>query len=103
MLKTTYAHRFYVVKWDRDDEYQCSIPYEWVAAGKLNVWDVLMMSDGTYVTIDSINHYPYHWDLYNLWVENVNNYYVDEWYLVHNSTVRLAKQAIEIDQPKAQV
>lgn len=103
LLKTTYAHRFYVVKWDRDDEYQCSIPYEWVAAGKLNVWDVLMMSDGTYVTIDSINHYPYHWDLYNLWVENVNNYYVDEWYLVHNSTVRLAKQAIEIDQPKAQV
>lgn len=103
LLKTTKAHRFYVVKWERNDWYQCSIPYEWVAAGKLNVWNVLMMNDGTYVTIDSIEHYPYHWDLYNLWVENVNNYYVDEWYLVHNSTVRLAKQAIEIDQPKVQV
>jgi hypothetical protein len=85
LLKTTYAHRFYVFRWGNDDWYKCNVPYEWVAAGKLHVWDVLMMSDGMYVTIDSIEHYPYHGQLYNIWVENVHNYYVDKWYLVHNA------------------
>ena len=95
VLKATYKHRFYVVMWE-DDEYQC-VRDEWVAAANLKVWDTLMMSDGRHVKIESINHYTQHWTFYNLWVENVNNYYVYGWYLVHNSQREddLAIQSIE--------
>ena len=97
LLKTTHAHRFYVVKWE-DDEYQC-VRDEWVAASRLNVWDTLLMNDGRHVKVDSIKHYPYRTTYYNLWVENVNNYYVGEWYLVHNSQREL-DLAIEAERPK---
>ena len=97
LLKVTEAHRFYVVM-DEDNWYQC--PYNWVPAKKLKVWDVLLMKDGSYVTIDEINHYSNLATVYNLLVENNHNYYVDEWYLVHNLMwdTLLAKQENTLQQ-----
>ena len=78
VLEVTAAHRFYVV----DDGYQCI--EDWISASKLKVWYKLMMKDGQYVTIDEITHHSHFGTVYNLNVENVHNYYVDEGYLVHN-------------------
>lgn len=84
VLQVTSLHKFYVIKEERNFN-QCWLSYEWIVAKKLKVWDILLMSDGSYVTVKEISHHHYYWTVYNLWIENVNNYYVDKWYLVHNS------------------
>ena len=86
VLKVTGAHRFYV-KTFIDEEYQCVSSYDWVAAKDLKIWDMLFMKDGTYSVIESIVHYAIHDTVYNLSVENNHTYFVEEWYLVHNSKI----------------
>lgn len=94
LLKVTYLHGFYVV--DREDDwYSCNLYYRWKFTKDLKVWDTLMMSDGKYVTIDSISHYPNYSTVYNLEVENLHNYYVWEWYLVHNGVFYKATFAVD--------
>ena len=87
-LEVTYAHRFYV-KVD-DNGYQCVVPYEWKGAARLTVGDELLMADGTYATIENITHHPNHSTTYNFQVENNHNYFVGEWYLVHNKKMNPA-------------
>ena len=84
ILKVTYTHRFYVVL-PSEDDYECSVSYDWVAAKDLNVWDLLFMKDWSYAIISNINHYPNVETVYNLSVNNNHNYFVDKGYLVHNS------------------
>ena len=56
-----------------------------------------MMSDGRYVTIENITHHHNYWTVYNLEVENVHNYFVAEWYLVHNGAKNLADKKLVVD------
>ena len=83
VLQVTALHRFFVVR-TSSDEYQCKKSYIWDIAKRLQVWDQLMMNDGSYVTIDEISHHEHNGTVYNLWVDNVHNFFVGEWYLVHN-------------------
>ena len=78
VLKVTDVHPFYVKKVDS------SKGYDWVDAQYLKVGDVLLMIDGSLVTIEEINHYSDQETVYNLEVEGNHDYYVDRWYLVHN-------------------
>lgn len=93
ILKVTELHRFYVLRDNTKNPYQSSLWYEWIASSRLKVWDTLMMSDWTYVKIDAINHYPIHETVYNLEVEENHNYFVEEWYLVHNAMSQFEKQS----------
>ena len=81
VLKVTAPHRFYVLgnvlKWN------CANP-EWIPAKYLKVWDILLHADWNTVEIDWITSYPFVWTVYNFEVEDNHNYYVDDWYLVHN-------------------
>ena len=79
VLNVTDAHRFYV------RESLTSKNYNWIEAKNLKVGDILLMSDGKLVKIEKINHYNNKETVYNLTVENNHNYFVAEWYLVHNS------------------
>ena len=87
VLKVTEAHRFYITRnwFEWENENQCTTPYRWIEARDLQVWDQILMKDGSLATIENIVHHPNYWTVYNLWVENVHNYFVDEWYLVHNA------------------
>ena len=80
VLKVTDVHPFYVKKSNLSED------YDWVAAQNLKVWDVLLMSDGSLVKIESINHYSNKETVYNLEVDGNHDYFVDKWYLVHNKT-----------------
>ena len=84
ILKVTYTHRFYVVL-PSEDDYKCSVSYDWVAAKDLAVWDLLFMKDWSYAIINNIDHYPNVETVYNLSVNNNHNYFVDKGYLVHNA------------------
>ena len=42
-----------------------------------------------FLQLDNISHYPSHQTVYNLSVETNHNYFVDEWYLVHNEKERV--------------
>ena len=84
ILEVTRVHVFFVANDDNND-YQCNMSFKLRHAQSLKVWDRLMMSDGKYVTIENITHRHNYWTVYNLEVENVHNYFVAEWYLVHNS------------------
>ena len=81
VLTVTAPHRFYVVL-DENDGYKC--PYNWIPAARLKVWYDLLMYDGSVVTIEDKVRHSHYGTVYNLLVENNNNYYVAEWYLVHN-------------------
>jgi len=85
VLKVTNIHPFYVVRQWIDN-------YGRIEAQDLEVWDKLLMKDGNYKSIKMIYHYPYVWTVYNLEVENTHNYFVGEWYLVHN------KQQAELEK-----
>ena len=87
VLKVTEAHRFYITRnwFEWENENQCTTSYRWVEARDLQVWDQILMKDRSLATIENIVHHPNYWTVYNLWVENVHNYFVDEWYLVHNA------------------
>jgi hypothetical protein len=78
VLKVTNVHPFYVRK------SASSKAYSWVEAQDLKVWDILLMVDGSLVTIEKINHYSNQETVYNLEVEGNHDYFVDRWYLVHN-------------------
>ena len=84
ILKVTNAHRFYVVYME-DEDYKCNITYDWVVASDLKVWDNLFMDKQKYGIIENIKHYPNKETVYNMSVDNNHNYFVDEWYLVHNA------------------
>lgn len=93
VLKATAVHPFYVRKswfinmYNRTfgaKNFVLSIDYDWVEAQDLKVWDKLLMIDGSLVEIEWIKHYPNKETVYNLEVEGNHNYYVAEWYLVHN-------------------
>ena len=79
VLKVTDVHRFYVRKSDSSKD------YDWIESKHLKVGDILLMNDGSLVKIEKINHYSNVETVYNLTVENNHNYFVDKWYLVHNS------------------
>ena len=57
----------------------------WRSALKLRIGDILQMADWSEVIIENIIHYPHKGTVYNLEIEDNHNYYVDKWYLVHNS------------------
>ena len=78
VLKVTDVHPFYVRK------SASSKDYAWVEAQDLKVGDILLMNDGNLVKIDKINHYDNQETVYNLEVADNHDYFVDEWYLVHN-------------------
>ena len=78
VLKVTDVHPFYVRK------SLSSKDYDWIEAQHLKVGDILLMNDGTLVTIEKINHYSNKETVYNLEVEGNHDYFVDMWYLVHN-------------------
>lgn len=84
VLKVTMDHRFYVVI-PSEDDYQCTLSYDWIAAKDLEVWDLLFMQDWSYSKIDNIIYYDNIETVYNLSVENNHNYFVDKGYLVHNA------------------
>ena len=84
VLKVTYIHRFYVKK-DSEDWVQCKLWYDWIEAKDLREWDMLLMYNGDYGLVENISHHSNYWTVYNLWIENVRDYFVGEWYLVHNS------------------
>ena len=66
------------------------LEYDWVEAQNLEVWDKLLMIDGSLVEIEKINHYHNQETVYNLEVEGNHDYFVDQWYLVHNKSCFLA-------------
>jgi hypothetical protein len=74
----TDVHPFYVRKFFKP------MSYAWIEAKNLRVWDVLLMSNGKLVWIEKIDHYPNIETVYNLEVSGNHDYFVDEWYLVHN-------------------
>ena len=78
VLKVTDVHPFYVRK------SASSKDYAWIEAKDLKVGDILLMSDGSLVKIEKINHYSNVETVYNLEVADNHDYFVDEWYLVHN-------------------
>lgn len=84
VLEATEWHPFYVIG-STNNPNQCNLPYRRVSAKDLKVWDQLMMTDGTYVTIEKVSKRPNFGTTYNLYVENTHNYFVGEWYLVHNA------------------
>ena len=83
LLKVTSVHPFFVINDDYSD-YQCNKPFKIKYARNLKIWDKLLMSDGKYATIENIKHHHNFSTVYNLEVENVHNYFVWKWYLVHN-------------------
>ena len=84
VVKVTIAHVFFVVN-DKINEYQCNAQFTLRHTKYLKVWDKLLRSDGTYATVENISHHHNYGTVYNLEVENVHNYFVHEWYLVHNA------------------
>jgi intein/homing endonuclease len=81
-LKVTNIHPFYVKKdWNGW--------YQWIEAQNLEIWDKILLHNRTHETVEKIVHYPYQWNVYNIEVENMHNYYVDKWYLVHNKNNEL--------------
>ena len=78
VLRVTAVHPFYVRKsvFSKD--------YAWIEAQNLKVWDILLMKDGSLAKIEKINHYSNKETVYNLEVEGNHDYFVAEWYLVHN-------------------
>ena len=89
LLQVTSGHPFFVINNDTDN-YQCKRQLKWLYAKELKVWYELLMSDGNHATIQKITHKPNHWTVYNLAVENQHNYFVGEWYLVHNANTALS-------------
>ena len=79
ILKVTDAHRFYVKKSLNANN------FDWIEAKDLKIWDMLFMSNGNLVKIENIKHYNNKETVYNLEVKGNHNYYVDRWYLVHNT------------------
>ena len=78
VLKVTDVHPFYVRKSESSKD------YDWIEAKNLKAGDILLMSDGNLAKIEKINHYSNQETVYNLEVEGNHDYFVDEWYLVHN-------------------
>jgi intein/homing endonuclease len=72
VLKVTDVHPFYVKK------SASSKDYAWIEAKDLKVGDILLMSDGSLVKIEKINHYNNQETVYNLEVENNHDYFVDK-------------------------
>ena len=81
LLKATSSHPFYVL-WNINDNKSTNLVLK--LANELVIWDILLMSDWRTVSIDWISHYPYSGTVHNIEVEDNHNYYVGEWYLVHN-------------------
>ena len=50
----------------------------------MKVWARLLMSDWTHAVIENILHHPNFSTVYNLSVANNHNFFVWNWYLVHN-------------------
>ena len=82
ILKVTSLHKFYL-KGNIYDK-NCFEPL-WRSALKLRIGDILQMADWSEVIIENIIHYSHKGTVYNLEIEDNHNYYVDKWYLVHNS------------------
>ena len=62
--------------------------YQYIAAERMNIGDVVMYSNGEYHKIKSIQHNPIKKTVYNLETEDNHNFYVGEKnILVHNVTV----------------
>ena len=77
ILEVTNIHPFYVKRdWNKW--------YQWIEAQDLKTWDELLLHNWTYEKIEKIVHRPYQWNVYNIEVENMHNYYAGKWYLVHN-------------------
>ena len=51
------------------------------------------MNDWTLAEIEDITHHSNYWTVYNLWLEWMHNYFVYNWYLVHN----LSKDKADLD------
>ena len=84
VLKVTELHPFYVFIGNKATDYQCASEYIWVSAKNLKVWARLLMSDWTHAVIENILHHPNFSTVYNLSVANNHNFFVWNWYLVHN-------------------
>ena len=94
VLDVTALHKFYLVGNIYDNK--CSTPI-WRSAIRLREWDVLRMVDWTESVIENIQYRQNLGTVYNLQVENNHNYFVDKWYLVHNS-VSMAQKAVADDR-----